>query len=480
MMRSFRARLTFWNAVVIAVVLLAFSAGIVYTNQARLAADIDHELADRALHSPPQIPPRPPGEGPDGGVPDGIEGLPPRFQDPATIRFADVRRPRTFDAQGRPDGPMQDLPFDAAALQLALRGRSVYSDGEFDGSPIRIFTTRLERGPNQGDVVQVARDVSDLNQIWSAQIWTLLLFLPGAILGAAAGAFFLTNRATKPIAQMKQAASAIGEQDLSQRLAIQGQDEFAELGETFNGMLGRLEDSFSKLKSAYSSLEEAHETQKRFTADASHELRTPLTRLRLAMNSALSEGSTVEERTKSLRVADQAAESMGRLIQEMLVLARADAGQLAIRREAIDLRALAADVVDGFSPSGIEFTTTLADSPVMIEGDPDHLQRVLTNLIENAIRYTSPGGFVRVSVCSGEGFASIKVADSGEGIAREHLPHIAERFYRADASRTRDGGGVGLGLAITKAIAEAHGGEMSIESELGKGTTVTIRLPLRS
>jgi len=256
-MRSFRARLTLWNAVVIAIVLVAFSAGIVYANQVRLAANIDRELADRAMHGP-LPPPRP---GPAGGAPPGVlddpnqpsaarqgqpgEGdLPLRFNDPAAIRFADVRRPRRFDSQGEPVGQMQDPPFDADSLRRSLKGESVYSDGEFDGEPIRIFSTPIPRGPNQGDVVQVASQTRELARMWSAQLLTLAFFLPGAILCAAVGAFFLTNRATQPIAKLKQAAEAINEQDLSRRLTIVGRDEFAELGITFNAMVERLEHSF--------------------------------------------------------------------------------------------------------------------------------------------------------------------------------------------------------------------------------------------
>ncbi len=498
-MQSFRARLTLWNAIVIAIVLVAFSTGIVYANQARLASDIDRELADRAIHVPPQGGPRgfagasgqampgqmPPGNPPDGSGPSepgvGVREsgpMPPRFSDPAAIRFADVRRPRLFDESGRPLGFMRDPAFDEASLRRAIGGESVYSNGEFDGEPIRIYSTLLRQGPNAGQAVQVARQVGDLNRIWSAQLWTLLLFIPGAILFAAAGASFLTNRAIRPISQMKEAASAISGQDLSRRLAIEGKDEFAELGQTFNAMVERLEQSFAALQTAYASLEDAHETQKRFTADASHELRTPLTRLRLATSSALAPGATEEDRNRALETADQAAESMARLVQEMLVLARADSGQLTMHRERIDLRVVATDVLQTFLSSGSSLIADLQDSPVTIDGDPEHLRRVLTNLIDNAIRHTPAGGVIKVTVCADEESAWLKVADSGEGIAPAHLPHLTERFYRVEAARSRTDGGVGLGLAICKTIAEAHQGEVTITSELGHGTTVAIRLPI--
>ncbi|HVT13520.1 MAG TPA: ATP-binding protein [Fimbriimonadaceae bacterium] len=494
MIRSFRVRLTLWNVVVIALVLVAFSAGIVYANQARLSSDIDHELFDRA-HSPPGGPfggpPGPRGRGrrgpggPDdsgngGNPPDDNSGqaIPPRFNDPVAIRFADVRRPRRFDPDGKPLGQTPDEPFDSRALQLAKTGEALYSNGVYDGEPIRIYTMRIRQGPNEGQLVQVARETGDLDRIWSAQLGTLALFLPGAILGAAAGAFFLTNRAIKPIAQMKEAASAISEKDLSKRLKVEGQDEFAELGVTFNAMVDRLEESFSKLKTAYSDLAEAHETQKRFTADASHELRTPLTRIRLAASAALAETATPEEQRKALQVVDTAAESIGRLVQEMLVLARADAGQLTMQRERIDLRVVATDVLGNFSPENVELAADLQDSPVTILGDCEHLRRVLANLIENALRYTPAGGTITVSVHSEGATARLQVRDTGEGVSAEHLPHLTERFYRADPSRARSDGGVGLGLAICKTIVEAHQGTLQIESTVGQGTTVSVRIPL--
>lgn len=492
MIRSFRVRLTIWNVAVIAVVLFAFSAGIVYSNQARLAADIDRELADRVRNPPPgpfggpRGPgpfrgPRGGGQGGDGPPDDGPDNqaVPPRFNDPAAIRFADVRRPRRFDEQGKPLGQMQDEPFDAKALQAAMRTGPVYTNGVYDGEPIRIYTAPIRQGPNQGQFIQVARETRDLDRIWSAQLWTLALFLPGAILGAAAGAFFLTSRAIKPIAKMREAAAAISERDLSKRLAVDGQDEFAELGVTFNAMVDRLEESFSNLKTAYASLEEAHETQKRFTADASHELRTPLTRIRLATSAALAETATAEDRQKALQIADSAAESIGRLVQEMLVLARADAGQLTMHKERIDLRLVATDVMETFAPTGIELVADIQDSPVMVQGDAEHLRRVLANLVENALRHTH-AGVVKVTVQGVKGAALLQVSDTGEGIAPEHLPHLTERFYRADPSRARADGGVGLGLAICKTIVEAHQGELKIESEVGKGTTVSIRLPADS
>ncbi len=467
--------------VVIAILLIAFSGGTIAANFTRMARGIDHELRDRALRPQPGPPGQPGGIGPIGRNPeDGpppnqrpFENngqLPPRFNDPVAIQFADLRRPRRFNSEGRPLGMMRDDPFDRIALKRALRGQESYSDGLSDGVQVRIFTAPILNGPNSGGAIQVAQDKRGLADSLQQQVGTLLIFLPAAVLIAGFSALFLTGRAMRPIASMQAAAARISAEDLSQRLPMEGGDEFAELGGTFNATFDRLQDGFVALNAAF-------ENQKRFTADASHELRTPLTRLRLATSSALAAGATEEERNKALTIADEAASTVGRLVQEMLVLARSDAGHLAMQIETLDLRVLVAETVDQMPAREPEITLDLQDSAVLVQGDKSHLERVLSNVLDNAQRHTPETGQVTVTVCSSESEVILRIADTGEGIAPEHLPHLGERFYRADAARNRADGGAGLGLAICKTIVEAHGGTMEIESKLGQGTVIEIHLP---
>lgn len=462
---------------VIAGVLAGFSIAIVLANQARLRFDIDRELHDRAVHAPPEGPsPMPPARKRLEPV-LGAGGIPTRFNDPAAVRFADVRRPRRFDLAGNRLGPLQGPPFDPKAVQRALKGESGYSNGVYEGESIRIYTMPTkERGVLTG-AIQAARETRDLDQTWSAQLLTLLVFLPGALGAAALGAFFLTGRAIRPIAQMKSAASAITERDLSRRLEIRGTDEFAQLGQTFNEMVARLESAFGDMQRAYLELEQAHEAQRRFNADASHELRTPLTRLRLATSSALAEGASEEERRRALAVADQAATSMAGLVNEMLDLARAEAGQMRIKEERLDLRVVVSETLEQFGSSGIRIETEFQDAPVSIEGDRDHLSRVVSNLVRNAIQHTPAHGAVTVSVCADGRWALLRVRDTGEGVELQHLPHLGERFYRVDSARHGSSGGNGLGLAICSAIVEAHGGTVAFDSKPGDGFTAEVRLP---
>jgi signal transduction histidine kinase len=262
---------------------------------------------------------------------------------------------------------------------------------------------------------------------------------------------------------MQRSAETITGANLSQRLSVSGDDEFAQLAQTFNSMIERLEKSFSDLQQAY-------EHQRRFSADASHELRTPLTRLKLATSSALRPEATSEERLKSLEVADRSAESMIRLINQLLLLAKADAGQLAFQPRKSDLRILASEALDSVEfPESVKVETEFPESAVYAEVDEDAVKRVVVNLLENAARYAR--GSIRLQVAAMPG-PSIAVSDNGTGVSEENLNRLGERFFRVEGARDATSGGTGLGLAICKTIVEAHGGTFTIASEEGKGTLV--------
>lgn len=479
--------------------LCTFGVGIILANQARLAGDIDRELQDRARRSMgpgPQPPggafPRGLGQGPGPGMgfgqfgPDGPGGLGqgprngngrpfnrrpigppsqrPAWMDSEEFLLGELRRPRVFDKEFKTRSQLGDVPIDRRAVEEALTGRAVFSDAKFQDEAVRVFTEPLREGNVVVGVVQVAREKRDLERLWRSQAGTLSAFLPGVLLAAALGALFLTSRAFKPIASMRDAASRITSENLTERIDIQGDDELADLGRNFNEMVARLEQSFEELREAY-------ENQKRFTADASHELRTPLTRLQLATSAALSKGATPDEQRHALEVAYRSAESMARLVQQLLLLAKADAGQLEFHRKKTDMRVLASQAIELVAcPPGSELVTQFSDHAVYQMVDPDAFQRVFVNLLENAFRY-APGGQVTLGV-NDEG---LWVSDNGPGIAPEHLPHLTERFYRVDSARSEASGGTGLGLAICRTTAEGHGWELEIESLVGNGTTARIK-----
>jgi signal transduction histidine kinase len=246
-------------------------------------------------------------------------------------------------------------------------------------------------------------------------------------------------------------------------------DEMARLTLTVNGMLARLEQSFGSLH--------------RFTADASHELKTPLMVLRAGVERALVHPGVPAEILQSLDETLAQLNEMTELVESLLTLARADEGRAPLAVEESDLRALVSDVVETAGmlgeSSGIVVSSTLPDHPVRLAVDPHRIREMLLNLITNAIKYTPQGGTVDLSLTDQEDAVSITVLDTGIGIAAGDLPHIFERFWRADPARSRTGDrpGTGLGLAITKWIAEAHGGSITVQSRPGRGTIFTVRLP---
>lgn len=358
------------------------------------------------------------------------------------------------------------------AAQQALKGIASFSRVVADEMPLRLYTMGIVSRSETIGVVQVSMPLEELEMLLDSLTFTLLLLMPVGLLLAAAGGLFLTNRALKPVGQIAEAASQLKAEDLSQRLPVFGQDEFARLAATMNGMLDRVEEAFSSLQRSY-------EREHRFTADASHELRTPLTVIKANTSNALSRKLASEDDRKMLEAIDQAADSMQRLVEDLLLLARSEGEPSALNREAIAPAEVFASVLSavGDLEKGPEVEVVLESKVPAIWGAPDQLARLVANLIENALRHTAAEGKVILSARAAEDMVEITLSDTGEGIAPEHLVHLGERFYRVEGSRSRRHGGAGLGLAICKSIVEAHGGTLKLESQIGEGTTVTLLLP---
>ena len=304
---------------------------------------------------------------------------------------------------------------------------------------------------------------------WAAmQRLALWLFAAGTGVLAIglAGGWWLATRAIRPIDEISTTAQKISAGDLS--LRINASDAESELGR----LAGVLNSTFARLEAAF-----AH--QVRFTSDASHELRTPISVMLTQTQSALSRERTAAEYRETLEACQRAAQRMRRLAESLLELARLDAGQT-MRHEPFDLARVARDCIDLIRPlaadRGIEIRQDL--KPAECAGDAERIGQIVTNLLSNAVHFNRERGEVRVSVCSEDSSILLTVSDTGEGIPKEDLPHIFERFYRVDKSRSRIQGRTGLGLAICKAIAEAHGGIIGVESRPGEGSSFTLRLPL--
>ncbi len=316
-----------------------------------------------------------------------------------------------------------------------------------------------------------------------AYLWSFWLLHGIAILLISTiGGYWLASKALRPVQMITRMANEINATDLRRRLHLQRKDEFGALAATFDQMLARLEAAFKR--------------QTQFTADASHELRTPLTIIDLEINRALTQLQTSEEERQVLEHIRSENEQMAAIVNSLLLLARADTGQITLHKEEVDLSDLALASVERLLPLAQQSQVSLSTGKLpelLVSGDPQYLSRMLINLVENAIKYTSGiGQRVHVELaCEHRRWGVLRVQDDGPGIADEHLPSLFDRFYRVDKARTRrqkkqsgpmpgeeKPGGTGLGLAIVQWIVRAHDGEVRVESKIGAGSVFEVRLPL--
>ncbi|HVY69206.1 MAG TPA: HAMP domain-containing sensor histidine kinase [Verrucomicrobiae bacterium] len=331
-----------------------------------------------------------------------------------------------------------------------------------DNSPYResyVFTELNE-------CALVGRSITaDLRKIRGFALWLWGAGVAVLALGMGGG-WMLTTGALRPIEDIGTAAMRIAAGNLSERVA--GADARNELGR----LAGVLNSTFARLESAFAQ-------QKQFTADASHELRTPIAVLISEAQTTLARERSAADYRETVEQCLETAQQMRRLTESLLELARFDAGQEPLNRQPFDLADLTRAVVESIQPlagrRGVQIHCDLAPCPAF--GDADRLVQVITNLVGNAIHYNRAHGEVRVATRVEKGTPALTVSDTGPGIAPEDLPRIFERFYRADKSRGRSEGRCGLGLAISKAIVDGHGGTIEVQSEVGKGSTFTVRLP---
>ncbi len=367
---------------------------------------------------------------------------------------------------------LQSGPFTYAVAEAAPAGSLFQQEYYFALAPLPITEST--------SAILILGSSSDPGGQLQRLALTLLLGDVVTLLGAWLGGYWLAHRAMRPVQVITRTAREIGETDLNRRLNLTAQDELGELAGTFDQMLARLQAAF--------------ERQRQFTADASHELRTPLTIIGLETDRALAMHRPIEEYEGTLRVIRSENEYMGRLVNDLLTLARMDAGQTIVKQDELDLSEVALDAIERLAPIAKQNNVVLSSGAlpeVRIRGDRQYLEQMIANLVENGIKYAGgPGKTVHVETgCQATG-AWLRVSDNGPGIAAEHLPHLFDRFYQVDEARSRqkdptDGGardatalsGSGLGLSIVKWIALAHGGDVRVESEPGRGSTFEVNLP---
>jgi len=291
--------------------------------------------------------------------------------------------------------------------------------------------------------------------------------VPLAILAAGGLAYWLARTALAPVQQLDRLTQEITAERLDRRLTPANPgDELGRLTQTINQMIGRLEGSFSEIR--------------RFTADASHEIRTPLTAIRAETEVALRQPLTVHEYQNLLGSILEECDRLSRLTDQLLTLAREDAGSSRAVHEVVDIAGIVQEVAETLRPvaesKGLRFHSE-TDGPVRVSGDNLGLRQVFFNVLDNAIKYTPPGGDVRIDLSQRDGEVVMTIRDTGIGIAAEHLPHVFDRFYRVDKARSRAEGGTGLGLSIARSTVAAHGGRIELTSTPSQGTTCMIQLP---
>ncbi len=377
----------------------------------------------------------------------------------------------------------------ANGIQSGLTN-SIYSTITYQGQHIRVYTL-MNNDFDAGHIIQTARSEQDIEQ--SLTDLRLLLWRGGTLVMVLAliGGWFITWSVLSGVKRITKTAQSISSsRDFSKRVpdkSLFGQDELTSLAFTFNEMLA--------------SLEKTYQRQQRFVADASHELRAPITSIRCNLDLlAKAPDLPPAEAQAALTDARAEADRMGRLVNDLLIIARSDETaqevklngytKNAIQAPTVDLDSLLLEVyrqnrqiIDGVNGEIRQQGPRLMlqdITPAKVYGDADQLKQVLVALIDNALKYTPYEGLVTLSLTTDNDYAIIKVSDTGIGILPEDLPHIFERFYRADRARSRDHGGTGLGLTIVQNIVQEHEGNIEVESTPGRGSTFTLKLPVAS
>ena len=451
-----RVRLTLWYSLVLLAALSLFVWGIWLTASHRLMASVDSALVEQAK---------------------GVITVIRNELDP--VHPEQLQEELTEYAQATPDGNLIEVR-DAKGLQI-LRSKvvaperagmgttgSAFGDQKIGHAHYRTYaSTALVKGSTFR--VLVATPLRETRSILRDLHVLLLWTAPAVLLIAALGGYLISRRALAPVDEITQAARSIGIQNLSRRLTVPATgDELQRLSATWNDMLARLESAVKRLS--------------QFTADASHELRTPIALIRTTAELTLRRDRSPEKYREALTEIVMESERTSRLVEDLLLLARADAGLPALPLENLELTPLVRDICEQgqvlAEARQLQISTDLPDEPVFVQANDPALRRLLLLLVDNAVKYTPAGGRITVSIGQDTGGATLAVRDTGIGIPDSALPHVFERFYRADDSRNRDAGGAGLGLSIAKWIAERHHASLEAESVLGQGSTFRVRFPL--
>ena len=491
---SLRWQLQLWHGLLLALVLAGFGWTSWRLQRASLFARNDQELERNAqlvireLHPQGPNQPPPPGQmpppsgagiAPSPGFPPDQENVglsvplppPPQQKEDEQEENLDPLLAMDRNEQELEKNSLYEVVWDPRG-QILFHSDSapktvLYPSSGAAHSGIRIHNNLREYFEflPTGECILVGKEMDDDFASLNRSAWVLFSVGVGVLMIGLFIGWVITSKLLRPLTIIKDTAEKIAAGDLSQRIPIpSGENEIAGLVRVLNQTFSRLETSF--------------ERQSQFTADASHELRTPISVILTHAQNALARERSPEEYRESLAACHRAAKRMKHLTESLLALVRVDQGGKGGERINCQLDQIANDALEMLKPLAAELHITMESdmNSVSCIGNPGQLAQVCNNLLENAIRYNSTGGTVTLRTSKEPGFSTITVEDTGRGIDNDDIPHLFERFYRVDKSRSH-GSGVGLGLAITAGIVKAHGGKIEVKSKLAQGSLFIVKLP---
>jgi len=457
-------KLTLWYSLILASILILFSGGVYIYFKNSLQKSIDAKLKSIADVLSTAIV-----ETHGASVFSNFE----RYLENVLGKKPKGKFIQIMDSAGRIGAKMSDidaetLPTPFSSIERALKGEIVYETIEtYSRQTIRAIILPIVDREKITSIVQVGTSLEDFDETMKRLLIIFLISIPTSIAITTVSGFFLARKALKPVDKIRRAAIKISSSNLDERIDIgEKRDELGRLATTFNEMIDRLRDSFQRIN--------------QFSIDVSHELKTPLTILKGETEVTLRKDRDIEDYKRLLKSNLEEIDRMTKIIDDLLLLSKADSKDILIKTEDIALKDLIIDVCMNMQifakNKGVELVLGDIDE-VILKGDELKLRRMLCNIIENGIKYTSQGGKVEVYSSTNNGYINIHIKDNGIGIPENDIKFIFDRFYRGDKSRRRESGS-GLGLSISKWIAEAHRGTIEVTSAPAQGSLFSVRLPL--
>ena len=459
-----RVRLTLWYGSALALVLIIFSVSLYAITARDLRDAVDQSLEETATTAVRSLEER------------GF--LPLLDEDALLSQFPELTRIDKFFQIFSPSGTItirspnikqHEVPLSRTALETAFTGQKIFESAKYPNEPpLRLISVPIIYQGNLLYIVQVGTSMESVGDTLHRFLILLVVAIPIALAVSLAGGWFLAGRALRPVDAITLAAQRIAAGDLSQRLKMSATfDEIGRLAATFNNMIGRLDASFRQIR--------------QFTSDASHELRTPLTVMKGETDLVLRRPRPLEDYQSVLESNLEEIDRMSRIVDELLFLSRADMGEIKLETLPVALELLVEDIHRQATLLGQERNIEVVLGTVMpavVQGDDLRLRELLLNLVENAMKYSHPGGKVEIVLLKDGRDARLSVTDHGIGIDPSDHRRIFDRFFRTDTARAHTKKGTGLGLAICTWIADLHKGRVEVKSALGQGSTFTVVLPL--